>query len=91
MRVRWSMRAADDLAYIVERVRADNAAAAQRVAQTIFDGVIALRVMPNRGRVGRAEDTCELVFSPLPYIAVYEIVDRQVRILRIRHAAQNWP
>jgi len=25
------------------------------------------------------------------YIAVYEIIDNQVQVLRIRHAAQDWP
>ena len=36
------------------------------------------------------EDTREILFPPWPYIAVYEI-DDEVRVLRIRHAAQNWP
>ena len=91
MGVRWSTKAAEDLARIVERIQDDNPAAAQRVAQTIFDGVASLREMPNRGRMGRVEHTRELVFSPWPYIAVYEIIDGRVQILRIRHAAQNWP
>jgi plasmid stabilization system protein ParE len=38
-----------------------------------------------------AENTRELVFAPWPYIVVYEIIDDQVHVLRIRHASQNWP
>ncbi|MDQ2774628.1 MAG: type II toxin-antitoxin system RelE/ParE family toxin [Acidobacteriota bacterium] len=91
MRVRWTGLAADDLARIVERIREDNPAAAQRVARTIYKGVAALRTMPQRGRPGAVPDTRELVFSPLPYIAVYEILEDQLQVLRIRHAAQNWP
>jgi toxin ParE1/3/4 len=91
MRVRWTASAARDLAHIVEYIRRDNPAAARRVAQTIYQGVAALRDFPNRGRLGLAENTRELVFAPLPYIAVYEIVDDQARVLRIRHAAQDWP
>jgi toxin ParE1/3/4 len=90
-RVRWTTDAADDLARIVERIREDNPAAAQRVANTIYSGVAALRTFPNRGRIGLVRDTRELVFAPWPYIAVYEIVEDQVLVLRIRHTSQDWP
>ena len=88
--MRWTTNAADDFKRIVERIGEDNPAAAQRVAQTIYKGVAALRTFPNRGRIGLAKDTRELVFAPWPYIAVYEIVEDQVQVLRIRHAAQDW-
>jgi toxin ParE1/3/4 len=91
MRVRWTTNAADDLARIVERIREDKPSAAQHVAKTIFTTVAALRTFPNRGRLGLAPNTRELVFAPWPYIAVYEIIEDQVQILRIRHASQDWP
>jgi toxin ParE1/3/4 len=80
-----------DLADIVECIRKDDPAAARRVAQTIFGSVAGLRTFPSRGRIGLAENTRELVFAPWPYIAVYEIIGDQVQVLRIRHAAQDWP
>src|SRR5437899_6984725 len=83
--------AADDFTRIVERIREDNPASAQRIAQTIYNGLSALRTFPNRGRVGLAKGTRELVFAPWPYIAVYEVVADQVQVLRIRHASQDWP
>lgn len=91
MRVRWTTNAANDLAHIVERIRNDNPAAAHRVAKTIYNAVAGLRRFPHRGRIGLAENTRELVFPPWPYIAVYEIVEDQVQVLRIRHASQDWP
>ena len=91
MRVRWTATAADDLAHIVDYIRKDNPAAARRVAQTIYQGIAGLRKSPNIGRIGLAENTRELIFSPWPYIAVYEIIGDQVQVLRIRHAAQDWP
>jgi toxin ParE1/3/4 len=90
-RVRWTTNAANDLTRIVERIRQENPRAAQRVARTIYNGVAALRTLPERGRIGLAKDTRELVFAPLPYIAVYEIIASQVQVLRIRHASQDWP
>ena len=52
-----------------------------------------LQSFPRIGRPGRVEGTREIAFSPLPYIAVYEILDAQdeVRVLRILHGAQQWP
>ena len=91
MRVRWTTNAADDLARIVEHVREDNPSAAQRIARTIFEGVASMRKMPQRGRIGRVANTRELVFAPLPYIAVYEITEEQLQVLRIRHTSQDWP
>jgi addiction module RelE/StbE family toxin len=91
MLVRWTAPAAADLASIVEYIRKDNPVAARRVAETIYEGVASLRTFPFRGRIGRVTDTRELVFAPWPYIAVYEIVGDQVWVLRIRHAAQDWP
>jgi toxin ParE1/3/4 len=70
MRVRRSVDAADDLARIVERIRQDNPLAARRVAEIVFTGVVSLRTFPNRGRVGVVQGTRELVFAPLPFIAV---------------------
>jgi plasmid stabilization system protein ParE len=33
----------------------------------------------------------ELVFSPLPYIVVYQVTGHAVEISRIFHGAQDWP
>lgn len=33
----------------------------------------------------------ELVFSPLPYIVVYQVMENAVEISRIFHGAQDWP
>ena len=91
MRVRWTGPATQDLTRIVEYIRKDSSPNALRVARTIYAGVASLRTMPERGRIGEAPNTRELVFSPLPYVAVYEIVHDQVQVLRIRHTSQKWP
>ena len=63
-RVRWTVDAANDLQHIVARIREDNRTAARNVAKTIYDGCRKLRDFPNRGRIGLAPDTRELVFAP---------------------------
>jgi addiction module RelE/StbE family toxin len=93
MQVRWSRSALKDLDRIFERIRKDRPEAARRVVQTIYDGCTALQNFPNRGRSGRIKGRRELVFAPLPYIAVYKIKEKEqiVEISRIYHGAQDWP
>ena len=60
MRVRTN--AATDFARVIDRIREDNPAAAQRVARTIFTAVAGLSKFPWRGRLGLAPGTRELLF-----------------------------
>jgi toxin ParE1/3/4 len=90
MRVRWTTNAADDLERICDDIAESHPESARRIAQTIVEGVAALHTFPNRGRTGRVEGTRELVFVPLPFVAVYE-VHEDVQVLRILHGAQQWP
>ena len=91
MQVRWTRPAAQDLELIARRIRQDNPAVARRIARTIYERCMGLELFPNRGRNGRIADTRELVFAPLPYIAVYRVKDDAVEILRIYHSSQDWP
>ena len=61
------------------------------MAETLYDGCTSLENFPHLGRKGRIAGTRELVFSALPYIAVYRVVDQVIEILRIYHGAQDWP
>lgn len=91
MKVRWTTPARQDLATIVRYIRKDKPLAAQRVSAKIREQVASLALLPLRNRRGEVEGTHELVFHPWPYIAVYRILDNQIQILRVRHAAQDWP
>jgi toxin ParE1/3/4 len=91
MRIRWSPEAADDLERIVRHIQKDKPVAARDVADIIYRGVASLKDSPLRGRIGRIEGSRELVFAPLPYIAVYRVKDGIVEISRIYHGAQDRP
>jgi toxin ParE1/3/4 len=90
MRVRWTTDAANDLERICDYIAETSPNSARRVAQAVVEGVASLNSFPNRGRPGRVEGTRELVFAPLPFVAVYE-VRGEVQVLRILHGAQHWP
>ena len=89
--VRWTMPAADDLRRITLYIRRDNPTAARKVATKIFNAGNALEAFPYRGRKGRIPETRELLFPGLPYILVYQVTESALEILRIYHAAQDWP
>ena len=91
MKVIWTPRAASDLDEMVDYIGADSPDSALRVAGRIYDQVMQLATMPHIGRSGEVPSTRELVFHPWPYIAVYKVADDAVRIIRIRHASQQWP
>ena len=91
MGIRWSPAATEDLFRIVEYVAKENAPAAQRVGNTIYENVDALNSFPNRGRGGRVEGTREMPVASLPFIVVYRVVEETVDIPRVIHGAQRWP
>ena len=89
MYIRWTAPAAEDLYRITRYIRRDNPEAARNVAKAIYEGCEGLVSYPDRGRTGVEPGTRELVFAPLPYIAVYRVRDVTVEILRVWHGAQQ--
>jgi addiction module RelE/StbE family toxin len=92
VRLRWTEAAVHDLTeicdYVAER---DGAPAARRIALRICDGLDSLVEFPRKGRPGRISDTRELIFAPLPWLAVYSIREDSIVINRILHGAQCFP
>jgi toxin ParE1/3/4 len=91
MIIRWSPEAAEDIERIGRRIQQDKPMAARSVVLTLYRGITELQTFPHRGRSGRIEGTRELVFPSLPYIAVYRVREEAVEVVRIYHAAQDWP
>jgi addiction module RelE/StbE family toxin len=89
MQVRWTSLSAQDLQRITSYIRRNNSVAARRIAKALYDGAMSLDTLPDRGHVGRIAGTRELVFDP--FIIVYRVKNETVEILRIYHAAQDWP
>lgn len=91
MHVRWTDAAVRDFTHICDYIEQHRSgAAARRVALSIYHDIDLLGEFPEHGRTGRKPDTRELVFSGLPYLAVYRIHQDAVEVLRIFHGAQDW-
>jgi toxin ParE1/3/4 len=91
MQLRWTEQAADDLGNIVNYLFEHAPEHADRIARTIYNAPASLLTFPYRGRLGRKEGTRELVLLPLPYIVVYQVREEIIYLVRILHAAQEWP
>ncbi len=88
--LQWVELARADLLSIVGYIADDNPDAAQRVKDDIEAKADKLSDFPKMGRSGRVDGTRELVVWA-NYILVYEETPLTVRILRVLHAAQQWP
>ena len=88
--LKWLALARADILEIVDYISDDNPDAAQRVKDDIEAKVAKLPEFPKIGRPGRIEGTRELVVWA-NYIIVYQEDVFTIQILRVLHAAQQWP
>ena len=86
----WRATAVADLMAIVDYIADDNPDAAQALKEDIEAKVSRLRENPQICRIGRITCTREMVVRS-NYIVVYAEDAHIVRILRVLHAAQQWP
>lgn len=86
----WHEAARADLLAIVDYISDDNPDAAQRLKDEIEDKASRLPEHPKLYKPGRVAGTREMVVRP-NYIVIYAEDRRAVVILRVLHAAQQWP
>ncbi|MFU1608427.1 type II toxin-antitoxin system RelE/ParE family toxin [Sulfitobacter pontiacus] len=90
LNLEWKATAIADLLAIVDYISDDNPDAAQALKDEIEAKTSRLPDNPQLYRVGRVDDTREMVVRP-NYIVIYEESAIAVTILRVLHAAQQWP
>lgn len=86
----WTKHARSDLLAIVDYISNDSLDAAQRLKDDIEMQVAKLLEFPKIYRPGRIEGTREMVVRA-NFIVVYDEDPFTVRVLRVLHAAQQWP
>nr|WP_210427831.1 MULTISPECIES: type II toxin-antitoxin system RelE/ParE family toxin [unclassified Dyella] len=75
---------------IIDYISDDNPDAAQRLKDDIETRVAGLPAQPRLYRTGRVPGTREMVVHP-NYVVVYAELGKVIAILRVLHAAQQWP
>jgi addiction module RelE/StbE family toxin len=86
----WRETARSDLLAIVEYIADDNPDAAQVLKDEIEARVSKLTLFPQMYKKGRVAGTREMVVRA-NYIVIYEEDAETVSVLRVLHAAQQWP
>ena len=89
MRIRWTPPAAADMQSISEYLKEHHPQYRQATMRKLYEKIRALKDAPYIGRPGRVEGTRELLFPPMPYIAIYRVHRETIEIWRIYHGAQN--
>jgi addiction module RelE/StbE family toxin len=90
MELFWTPEATQDRDEIYGYIEADNPAAAPALDELFAENAGRLIDHPGLGRPGRVADTRELV-AHRNYILVYDLAGDLLRVLRVLHAARQWP
>lgn len=88
--VEWRSTARADLLAIIDYISDDNPDAAQALKDEIESKVSLLQTHPMAFRQGRVAGTREWVVRS-NHVVVYLVDAQTITILRILHAAQQWP
>ena len=91
MRVRWLLRAVNDLEDLHEYIALDNPNAAGKEVEKVVNAIGLLRENPAMGRAGRVPRTRELVIPKSSHIVAYRVKDNVLEVLRILHGSRKWP
>jgi toxin ParE1/3/4 len=90
LKLRWTRPALADLVEAQNYIARDNPAAAEAVAQRVWDAAKRLCDNPESGRQGHVQGTREWPVSQAPYLIVYRVKNDAVEILRVWHGRRNW-
>ena len=88
--LKWRKTARADLLAIIGYIADDNPDAAQKLKDEVEAQVSELALHPQMCRAGRVAGTREMIVRP-NYIVIYVEDAETVSVLRVLHAAQQWP
>jgi toxin ParE1/3/4 len=91
MRIRRTPPAVADLQGISDYLNEHYPHYRQPTMRKLYDRIRSLKNTPHLGRPGRIKGTRELLFVPMPYVAVYRIHGQSIEVWRIYHTAQQRP
>ena len=91
MKAVWTRAAIRDTTHVREYIANENPAAAREIALKIVDTAERIARFPELGRIGRVNDTRELVGSGTQYLIIYRSKRNAIHFLRVLHGHQKWP
>lgn len=86
----WTPEAIQDREEIYDYIEAENPVAALALDELFAQAAGRLTDHPDQGRLGRVVGTREWVMQR-NYLLIYDVMGEHVRVLRVLHAARQWP
>lgn len=86
----WKPAAIADRKRIIAYIAQDKPRAAIELGDLLMEKAGQLDLYPLLGPAGRVKGTRELTVHP-HYLLIYRLVGATVEVLRVKHAAQQWP
>lgn len=91
VKLRYTKKAAEELADILDYIAAHSLQGEQSVKRRLRDMIDLLLQYPTAGQLTTKERLRRLVVAPYPYLIFYRITDEAIVIHGIRHAARRPP
>ena len=91
MELGWTQEAAGDLELIADYLLEHAPDHAERLVRALYEAPATLLMFPNRGRLGKKENTRDSSCRLCPISWVYTVRGDAIDIVRILHGAQQWP
>jgi plasmid stabilization system protein ParE len=89
MNLRFTRRAANDLAEIAGHIKAENPQAALRVRAAILESIEIIAQFPEMGRQQSVEGVRKTVARKYPYLIYYSLVADEIVVLTVQHSARE--
>jgi len=89
LKVRYTERAASQLAAILDYIEARSPQGAERVLDRIEDALTMIAAHPQSGRATNRLGFRRVVVRPYPYTILYQPTEREIVIHGVRHTARR--
>jgi addiction module RelE/StbE family toxin len=91
MRVNWTKRALNDLEIEANYLNEISPSIKDSFLEDVEGGIDLIKEYPELGRIGRVNQTRELILKKFQYILVYLVESSYIDIIRLLHTSRKWP
>lgn len=91
MRVNWTKSAINDLEIEANYLNRVSPSIEDSFLEDVESGIDLIKEYPELGRIGRVNQTRELILKKFQYILVYLVESSYIDIIRLLHTSRKWP
>jgi addiction module RelE/StbE family toxin len=91
MQVNWTKSALNDLEIEANYLNKINPSIEDSFLECVESSIDLIKEYPELGRIGRVNQTRELILKKFQYILVYLVESSYIDIIRLLHTSRKWP